>query len=117
MHEVLAQLGEHLLGEHERGAAGEPGQHRLREQERGEDEHDLVDVRARRAFLDGLDEAAEQRRAGEACGSGGAVERDDPRKPAAVAAGEDARLGAQLAAAGDGEELAHSSSPRVTVSR
>jgi hypothetical protein len=46
VHEVLAQLGEHLLGEHERGAAREPGQHRLREQERGEDEHGLVDVRS-----------------------------------------------------------------------
>ena len=51
---------------------------------------------------DGLDEAAEQRRAGEPGGSGGAVERDDARERAAVAAGEDARLGAQLAAVGDG---------------
>ena len=117
VHELLAQLGEHLLGEHERRAAREPRQHRLREQERGEHEHRLVDVRARGAFVDGLDEAAEQRRAGEARGSGGAVERDDQRERAAVSSGEDAGLVAQLAAAGDREELAHSSSPRVTVSR
>ena len=117
VHEVLAQLREHLLGEHERGAAREQRQRRLREQEGGEDEHDLVDVGTRRPFLDGLDETAEQGRPGEARGSSGAVERDDECETAAVAPGEDPRLGAQLDAAGDGEELAHSSSPRVTVSR
>ena len=32
-HEVLAQLGEHLLGQHERGPAREPGQDRLDDEE------------------------------------------------------------------------------------
>src|SRR5205085_11824684 len=90
---------------------------RLREQERGEHEHRLVDRRTRGAFLDGLDEAAEQRRAGEARSSGGAVQRDDQRQATAVSSRENPRLGAQLAAARDREQLAHSSSPRVTVSR
>ena len=44
-HEVLAQLGEHLLGEHERGAPREQGQRSSARRGRREHEDDLVDVR------------------------------------------------------------------------
>jgi hypothetical protein len=117
VHEVLAQLGEHLLREHERGAACEPGQDRLGEQEAGEDEDERVDMGARRPLLDRLDEAAEERRPGESGGRGCGVQPDDACERAAVAARKQGRLRAQLGAAGDRKELAHSSSPRVTVSR
>jgi hypothetical protein len=58
-HEVLPKLGEDLLRDHERGSPCEPGQHRLREEEHSEDQHDLVDVRPGRPVLDGLHEPSQ----------------------------------------------------------
>ena len=108
---------EHLLGEDERRAPREPREDRLGEQEDGEDEHERVDVAARRPVLDRLDERAEEGRAGEAGGGGERVQAEHPDEPAAVAAAEQPRLRAQLGPVCDRQELAHSSSPRVTVSR
>ena len=42
--EVLAELGQHQLAHHLRAVAGVAGQHRLRDQEDRQPDHDLVDV-------------------------------------------------------------------------
>ena len=70
-------------------------------------EHDAVDVRRRRARDDGLDERAEQRRAGEAGAGGERVEGEDARERPAVAPAERPRLEAQLGAVRDRQEGAH----------
>ena len=44
LHEVLPQLGEHLLGENERGEAREERQDRLGDQRHREENHERVDV-------------------------------------------------------------------------
>ena len=122
IHEVLAQLREHLLGEDERGPPREPRDDRLHRDEEREEEHDAVDVRRGRARDDGLDERAEQRRACQAGAGGEGVEDEDARDATAVAPAERPRLEAQLGAVRDREKgghgrLAHASSPLVTVSR
>jgi hypothetical protein len=119
-HEVLAELGEDRLGEDERGAAGEPGDHRLDEQEAGEHKDELVDVRLRRPVRERLDELADEPGRGEPGRGGGRVERDHGGEPPAVAGREQPRLNREILARSDGEPLDHaasSSSPRVTVSR
>ena len=116
-HEVLAQLGEDLLREHERGPAREPGEDRLDDEEDREQADDLVHVRRRRAVLHGLDERAEERRSGEAGSRGGRVQADHAEQRPPVAAPEPTRLRAQLVAGRDREQLVHRSSPRVTVQR
>ena len=68
--EVLAQLRQHLLAEHLAGQPGVPGEHRLQDQEAGQRQDDLVDVRRRGAGLDGLDQVAQQPRRGQG-GHGG----------------------------------------------
>ena len=114
-HEVLAELGEDLLREHERRPPGEPREDGLEDEERGQDEDDLVHVRARRPIHHGLDESAEQRRPGETGGRGSGVQADHARQPAPVAATQPLRLHAELIAGRDREQLVHTSSPRVTV--
>ena len=74
-----------------------------------------VDVRARRALADGLDERAEQRRRDEAGGRGERVQPDDARERAAVPAREAARMAPQLGPSAIGSSARHSLSPRVTV--
>ncbi len=91
-HEVLPKLGEDLLRDHERGAPREPGQHRLREQEHGEDQHELVDVRLRRPVLDGLDETAEQRRSRKTRRRRRRVQADHPEERPPVPAREQPSL-------------------------
>ena len=115
-HEVLPQLGEDLLGDHEGGAPGGPGEAGLEDHEPGEDDHDGVDVRLRRPVPDRLDEPAEQHRPDEAGSRGEGMEQDDARERPAVAARERPGVRAQGRAVGDRQQ-AHSLSPRVTVSR
>jgi hypothetical protein len=114
-HEILAELGEDLLREHEGRPPGEPREDGLEDEKRGEDEDDLVHVRARRPILHGLDESAEQRRPGEAGGRGRGVQADHARQPAPVVATQAFRLLAELDAGRDRKQLVHTSSPRVTV--
>ena len=116
-HEVLAQLGEDLLGEDERGATRKPGKDRLRDQERSQHEHELVDVSVRSSLPNRVDQATEQRRPGEAGGGRRGVEADDAQERPLVPGTEDPRLPPQLRPVGDRQQLAHRSIPRVTVSR
>ena len=114
-HEVLAELGEDPLREHERGPPREPGEHGLHDEEPGEQEDDLVDVRASRPILDRLDEGAHEQRAGEPGGRGGRVEADHAGQAAPVPSAQPLRLVAELVACRDRKQLVHTSSPRVTV--
>ena len=100
-HEVLAKLRENALREHERGPPREPREYGLHDEEPGEQEDDLVDVRARRPVLDRLDEAAEQQRAREPGGRGGRVERDHAGQAAPVPSAQPLRLVAELVAGRD----------------
>ena len=68
--EVLAQVGEDRLGDHEAGPAGEPGQHGLGDQGEREQHGQPVEVPAGRAVAQRLDHLAEQARAGQP-GEGG----------------------------------------------
>ena len=116
-HEVLAQLGEDLLGEDEGGAARQPREDGLRDQEDGQHDHELVDVASCSSLLDSVDQAAEQRRPGEAGGGRHGVEADDAQERSLVPSAENPRLPAQLRPVRDRQQLAHRSTPRVTVSR
>ena len=116
-HEVLAQAREHLLREHERRAAREPGQDRLREHGRGQDGDEPVDVPGRRPVLDGLDEQAEQPRPGEAGHGGEPVQDEHDGEPAAVAPEQRGRVPPHLRPGRDRQPLAHAASSRVTASR
>ncbi len=58
--EVLAQLGQHLFAQHLAEEPGVAGEHRLEQQEAGQQESDPVDDRDGRALLDRLHEVAEQ---------------------------------------------------------
>ena len=116
-HEVVAQLGEHPLREHERRAAGEEREDGLGDEEDRQDRDDPVDLRRVDLRLQPLDERAEQRRPDEPGGGGERVEDEDADHRAPVAARELERLLAHLLRVGDGEEVGHAASPRVTTSR
>ena len=118
-HEVLAQLGEHLLREHERRAPREPGEDRLRDQEARR-------ARARACrrrlvvvpFCTDCTSAPSSGGPARPAAAAAACRRDHRRRARARwRRAEAPRLRAQLRALGDGQQLAHSSSPRVTMSR
>ena len=110
-HELLAQAGEDLLGEHERGTPREPGQHGLRDDEARQERSELVDVRGRRAVDDVLDEPAEQRRAGEPRNRGEGVQHDHRGERARLRAREQARVRrAPRGQTAIGQALAHGTS-------
>ena len=96
-HEVLAQVGEHLLREHERRAPREPGEHRLRDHRDDEHGDDAVDVRGRRALVHRLDEVAEQERPDEPGQRGERVQAEDDGERAPVAAQQHGRIPADSA--------------------
>ena len=77
-----------LSREDERRAPREPGEDRLRDQERGEHEHDLVDVRARSCRPGPTGRGRRAARAGEPRGGSGRVQADHPGQRAPVAAAE-----------------------------
>ena len=89
----------------------------LSDQEGGQHDHELVHVVARGSLVDGVDQATEQRRPGEAGRGRCCMEADDAQKRSLVAGAEDPRLPPQLRPVGDRQQLAHRSTPRVTVSR
>ena len=101
-HEVLAQIGEDLLREHERRAPREPGQHRLRDHGDGEHRDDAVDVAGRRALIHRLDERAEQERPDEPGQSGERVQAEHDGERAAVAPQQRGRVPADLGPAAIG---------------
>ena len=116
-HEVLAELGEDPLGDDERGPSREPREHRLEHDEHGEHDGDAIDVRARRAVGDRLDEASEQGRTDQSGGCGERMQSDDAGQGGTMPSREPAGVTAELGTVGDREQLGHSLSPRVTVSR
>ena len=100
--EVLAQLGEHLLAEGERHVARVARQHRLGEQEDGDDE----DRPCRRATVvvpsaTSCDEVADQPRGGQPGDGGQDVQRERERRAAGVAAGESSGVAADGGGVGD----------------
>jgi hypothetical protein len=74
-------------------------------------------VGGRGALLDVLDEAAQDRRAGEPCDGRQPVQADDDCERPPVPASQPARVRAHLDANRHGEPLGHSSSSLVTVAR
>ena len=85
------------------------------QRDREQQEHEHVDVPARGAVLNRLDDHPEQRWAGQPCSSGCRMEADRARERASVTTPEAARLNAKIGTVGDRKEIAHRSSPRVTV--
>ena len=70
---------------------------------------------ARSALLDGLDDLADQWRPGQAGRSGRTMKADRADKCSSMTTSEAARLSAKIGAVCDRKEIAHRSSPRVTV--
>ena len=116
-HEVLAQMREHPLREHERRAARKPGQHRLRDDGYDENCDQTVDVRGRRALLHRLDQLAEQERTDEAGDGCERVQNEHDRQRPAIQAQQDGRVPAHLRPFRDRQPLIHAASSRVTANR
>ena len=105
--EVLAQVGQHLLAEHERHRPGPPRQQRLRDDERREQRADLVDVGLGRAVLDRLDQHTQQPRPGQPGHRGEGVQDQHPGQRARVPGGQRAGVRPRLASGGDGQRAPH----------
>ncbi len=128
VHELLAQVGEDLLGEHERLSSRGPRERRLDDDRAREQQRDPVDVPEGRPRPHRVDEPAEQRGPGEPGQRGDGVQPEHRAQPAPVLAQQQARLAAHALAAGHRQlgvrvagvgggavVLAHASSPLVTV--